>query len=51
MAMTTFRQLLDQFDESAKTLTAKGRRFEQFCDAFFKLAKLDVAGSNPVPRS
>ena len=37
MAMTTFRQLLDQFDESAKTLTAKGRRFEQFCDAFFKL--------------
>ena len=34
--MTTFRQLLDQFDASAKTLTAKGRRFEDFCEAFFK---------------
>ena len=37
MAMTTFRQLLDQFDESAQTRTAKGRRFEQFCEAFFEL--------------
>ena len=37
--MTTFRQLLEQFDESAKTLTAKGRRFEEFCEAFFKLGQ------------
>ena len=37
--MTTFRQLLEQFDESAKTLTAKGRRFEDFCEAFFKLGQ------------
>ena len=37
MATTTFRQLLDQFDESAQTRTAKGRRFEQFCEAFFEL--------------
>ena len=37
--MTTFRQLLQQFDESAKTRTAKGDRFEDFCEAFFKLGQ------------
>ncbi len=35
-AVTTFRQLLDQFEASAKTRTAKGRVFEQFCEAFFR---------------
>jgi predicted helicase len=35
--VTTFRQLLDQFESSAKTRTAKGRRFEQFCESFFKV--------------
>lgn len=34
--MTTFRQLLDQFEESAKTRTAKGRVFERFSEAFFR---------------
>lgn len=34
--MTTFRQLLDQFEESAKTRSAKGRVFERFCEAFFR---------------
>lgn len=34
--MTTFRQLLDLFEESAKTRTAKGRTFERFCEAFFR---------------
>lgn len=34
--MTTFRQLLEQFEESAKTRAAKGRRFEEFCEAFFR---------------
>lgn len=34
--LTTFRQLLDQFEESAKTRSAKGRRFEWFCEAFFR---------------
>jgi predicted helicase len=34
--MTTFRQLLDLFEESAKTRTAKGRVFERFCEAFFR---------------
>lgn len=29
--VTTFRQLLDQFEESAKTRSAEGRRFERFC--------------------
>ena len=37
--MTTFRQLLEQFDESAKTRTAKGNRFEDFCEAFFNLGQ------------
>lgn len=32
---TTFRQLLQQFDEAATTTTAKGRRFERFCKAYF----------------
>lgn len=32
---TTFRQLLQQFDEAATTTTAKGRRFERFCQAYF----------------
>lgn len=35
--MTTFRQLLDQFEDSAKTRAAKGRRFEEFCEAFFRV--------------
>ncbi len=35
--MTTFRQLLDQFEASAKTRTAKGRRFEQFCESYFRV--------------
>jgi len=34
--LTTFRQLLEQFEESAKTRAAKGRRFEEFCEAFFR---------------
>lgn len=34
--MTTFRQLLDLFEESAKTRSAKGRTFERFCEAFFR---------------
>ena len=37
--MTTFRQLLAQFDESAKTLAVKGRHFEEFCEAFFQLGQ------------
>jgi predicted helicase len=32
---TTFRQLLQQFDEAATTTTAKGRRFERFCKSYF----------------
>ncbi|MGB2857567.1 MAG: hypothetical protein WBB87_02895, partial [Candidatus Microthrix parvicella] len=34
--MTTFRQLLEEFDESAKTTAAKGRRFEEFCLDYFQ---------------
>jgi predicted helicase len=34
--VTTFRQLLDQFDRSAATLPAKGRRFERFCREYFR---------------
>jgi len=34
---TTFRQLLDEFEGAAKTRAAKGRRFEEFCRAFFKV--------------
>ncbi len=34
--MTTFRQLLDVFEGAAKTRAAKGRRFEEFCETFFK---------------
>ena len=37
MAEITFRQLLDQFEGAAKTRTAKGRRFEQFCEEFFRV--------------
>ena len=36
--MTTFRQLLSGFEESAKTRAVQGRHFEQFCEAFFRLA-------------
>ena len=36
--MTTFRQLLSKFEESAKTRAVQGRHFEQFCEAFFQLA-------------
>ena len=36
--MTTFRQLLSKFEESAKTRAVQGRHFEQFCEAFFRLA-------------
>jgi predicted helicase len=35
VAVTTFRQLLDVFEGAAKTRAAKGRRFEDFCEAFF----------------
>ena len=38
--MTTFRQLLSGFEESAKTRVAQGRHFEQFCEAFFRLAAI-----------
>ena len=34
--MTTFRQLLDQFEESASSKTAKGRTFEVFCEQFLR---------------
>jgi hypothetical protein len=34
--MTTFRQLLDQFEELAKTRAAKDRRFEEFCESYFR---------------
>jgi predicted helicase len=34
--LKTFRQLLEEFDGSAKTTTAKGTRFEQFCRAYFQ---------------
>lgn len=34
--VTTFRQLLEQFEESASTRAAKGRRFEEFCEAYFQ---------------
>lgn len=34
--MTTFRRLLDEFENAAKTRVAKGRRFEEFCRGFFK---------------
>lgn len=36
-AVTTFRQLLEQFESSAKTRTAKGRRFEEFCESYFRV--------------
>lgn len=35
--MTTFRQLLEFFEQSAKTQAAKGRRFEDFCEAFLQI--------------
>ena len=35
--MTTFRQLLEFFEESAKTQAAKGKRFEDFCEAFLQV--------------
>ena len=38
--MTTFRQLLDLFEESAKTRAAKGRRFEIFCESYFRIDPL-----------
>ena len=34
--MTTFRQLLDEFEQSAKTRRAKGTAFELFCEEFFR---------------
>jgi predicted helicase len=34
--VTTFRQLLEEFDASAKTTAAKGRRFEEFCLDYFQ---------------
>ena len=36
--MTTFRQMLSEFEESARTRAVQGRHFEQFCEAFFRLA-------------
>ena len=38
--MTTFRQLLSGFEETAKTRAVQGRHFEQFCEAFFRLAAI-----------
>ena len=38
--MTTFRQLLDLFEDSAKTRAAKGRRFEVFCESYFRVDPL-----------
>lgn len=35
--MTTFSQLLEQFDNAAKTTAAKGRRFERFCQSFLQV--------------
>lgn len=35
--MTTFNQLLEQFDNAAKTTAAKGRRFERFCQTFLQV--------------
>ncbi len=35
--MTTFSQLLEQFDNAAKTTAAKGRRFERFCQTFLQV--------------
>jgi predicted helicase len=40
--MTTFRQLLEEFDASAKTTAAKGNRFEKFCEAYFQTDPLWV---------
>ena len=34
--MTTFRQLLDQFEEAASSKSAKGRTFEVFCEEFIR---------------
>jgi predicted helicase len=34
--VTTFRQLLEFFEQSAKTQAAKGKRFEDFCEAFLQ---------------
>lgn len=39
---TTFRQLLEKFDDSAKTTAAKGNRFEKFCEAHFQTDPLWV---------
>ncbi len=38
--MTTFRQLLEFFEQSAKTQAAKGKRFEDFCEAFLQIDPL-----------
>jgi predicted helicase len=38
--VTTFRQLLEYFEQSAKTQAAKGKRFEDFCEAFLQVDKL-----------
>jgi predicted helicase len=35
--MTTFRQLLEFFEQSARTQAAKGKRFEDFCEAFLQI--------------
>jgi predicted helicase len=34
--VTTFRQLLEEFEGAAKSQAAKGRRFEEFCEAYFQ---------------
>ena len=39
-AVTTFRQLLEFFEQSAKTQAAKGKRFEDFCEAFLRIDPL-----------
>lgn len=35
--MTTFRRLLEFLAESAKTPTAQGKRFKDFCEAFLQI--------------
>lgn len=35
--MTTFRQLLDQFEQASSTKSSKGRIFENFCEEFLQV--------------
>ena len=49
--MTTFRQLLSGFEETAKTRAAQGRHFERFCEAFFRLAAMTNILEGPPLRA